>query len=179
MSYWKFEKIASTKEVIEKLMEYEREHGVSAVTSIATVCSGDRKNEYYFEMKDAKGQNQTRIPIASITMEDLNEKQVYRTTAAQDMSNGWHDLLKNPEDMPDIGQRVLIECIQTIGNTKQVLHSMGRRINAVDFMIDGFEYLPEKVVAWQTVTPHTILHSEFQECESLRNVDLPNPINML
>ena len=37
MSYWKFEKVASTKEMIEKLMEYEREHGVGAVTSIATV----------------------------------------------------------------------------------------------------------------------------------------------
>ena len=178
MSYWKFEKVASTKEVIEKLMEYEREHGVAAVTSIASVCSGTRQNEYYFELKDAQGQNQVKIPISSITMEELNEKQKYRNTVAQDMNNGWHDIIRNPDDMPAIGQRVLVECIQTVGTIKQVLHSMGRRINAVDFMIDGFEYLPEKVVAWQAVTPHTVLHSEFQDCESLENINIPNPMNI-
>ena len=152
MSYWKFEKVASTKEVIEKLMEYEREHGVAALTSIASVCSGTRQNEYYFELKDAKGQNQVKIPIASITMEDLNEKQVYRTTAAQDMSNGWHDLRQNPEDMPEMKTRVLLECESIIGEYRQVWHAVGHRIDEKNFIADGCQYIP-KVLAWQAITP--------------------------
>lgn len=152
MSYWKFEKVASTKELIEKLMEYEREHGVSAVTSIATVCVGNRKNEYYFEMQDAHGDNKQRIPIASITMEDLNEKQVYKTTAAQDMGNGWHDLRQNPEDMPEMKTRVLLECENIIGEHRQVWHAVGHRIDEKSFVADGCQYIP-KVLAWQAITP--------------------------
>lgn len=152
MSYWKFEKVASTKELIEKLMEYEREHGVSAVTSIATVCAGNRQNEYYFEMQDAHGENKQRIPIASITMEDLNEKQVYKTTAAQDMSNGWHDLRQNPEDMPEMRTRVLLECENIIGEHLQVWHAVGHRIDEKSFVADGCQYIP-KVLAWQAITP--------------------------
>ena len=152
MSYWKFEKVASTKEMIEKLMEYEREYGVGAVTSIATVCSGDRKNEYYFEMKDTQGNNQMRIPIASITMDDLNEKQVYKTTAAQDMHNCWHDVVLNPEDMPEMNKRVLLECETYIGSHRQIWHAMGHRIDEKHFVADGCQYIP-KVLAWQAITP--------------------------
>ena len=94
-------------------MEYEREFGVSAITSIATVCAGNRQNEYYIELQDAKGEHKQRIPVASITMEDLNEKQVYKTTVAQDMSNGWHDLRQNPEDMPEMRTRVLLVHFQS------------------------------------------------------------------
>ena len=43
-------KVASTRDIIEKLQEYERLHGVGAVTGLSTVCNGDRTIEYKFEI---------------------------------------------------------------------------------------------------------------------------------
>lgn len=39
-------KVASTREMIEKLQEYEKENGVGAVIGISTIMNGDRTVEY-------------------------------------------------------------------------------------------------------------------------------------
>ena len=66
----------STSEIIKKLQEYEKEHGIGAVTSIATVCSGDRTVEYIFYIANDSHSNkilakdkkyeETSIEISSI-----------------------------------------------------------------------------------------------------------------
>ena len=39
-------KVATTREVIEKLQSYEKENGIGAIVSIATHMAGDRENEF-------------------------------------------------------------------------------------------------------------------------------------
>lgn len=39
-------KLASTREIIKKLQEYEKENGVGAVVGISTIMNGDRTVEY-------------------------------------------------------------------------------------------------------------------------------------
>ena len=39
-------KVASTREIIEKLQAYEKLNGVGAVVGIATICNGNRDIEY-------------------------------------------------------------------------------------------------------------------------------------
>lgn len=72
-------KVASTHEIIEKLVEYEKENGVGAVTSIARIGSGDRTVEYVIEVSNKsdadrvfhhEGYEETTIKISSI--EDTN-----------------------------------------------------------------------------------------------------------
>lgn len=64
-------KVASVGEIIEKLMEYEVEHGSGgAVTSIGHIANGDRTNEYIFHLKDENG-NETDIEISSVRQCDL------------------------------------------------------------------------------------------------------------
>ena len=43
-------KVATTREVIEKLQAYEKENGIGAIVSIATHMAGDRENEFCFEI---------------------------------------------------------------------------------------------------------------------------------
>lgn len=72
-------KVASTREIIEKLQEYEKENGVGAVISIATVGNGDRTVEYKLKIANDSDYNrvfkndgkykETEIEISSI--EDL------------------------------------------------------------------------------------------------------------
>lgn len=50
-------KVASTKEIIEKLQEYEEKHGIGAVIGISTVCNGDRTIEYIFEIANDSDYN--------------------------------------------------------------------------------------------------------------------------
>lgn len=73
-------KVASTHELIEKLKEYEKENGVGAITSIATICNGNRKVEYVFEIANNSEYNRvvnkenykvTRIEVSSIYDGDL------------------------------------------------------------------------------------------------------------
>lgn len=65
-------KVASVKEIIEKLQKYEDEHGPGcAVNSIGVVCSGDRTTEYIFYLQDKSGV-ETDIEINSIRKCDLN-----------------------------------------------------------------------------------------------------------
>ena len=72
-------KVASTREIIEKLQEYEKENGVGAVLGIATVIPGDRTVEYKIRVANDSDYNrvfskdgkykETEIEISSV--EDL------------------------------------------------------------------------------------------------------------
>ena len=50
-------KVASTRDIIERLQEYERTHGVGAVTGLTTICNGDRTVEYKFEIANDSDYN--------------------------------------------------------------------------------------------------------------------------
>ena len=50
-------KVASTRDIIERLQEYERIHGVGAVTGLTTICNGDRTVEYKFEITNDSDYN--------------------------------------------------------------------------------------------------------------------------
>lgn len=50
-------KVASTRDIIERLQEYERIHGVGAVTGLTTICNGDRTVEYKFEIANDSDYN--------------------------------------------------------------------------------------------------------------------------
>ena len=76
-------KVASTREIIEKLTEYEKENGIGAVTGISIVCNGNRTVEYKFEIANNSNYNKvfnnspykiTEIEISSINDEDLFER---------------------------------------------------------------------------------------------------------
>ncbi len=43
-------KVVSTREIIERLQEYEEEHGIGVVTDISTICNGDKITEYILEI---------------------------------------------------------------------------------------------------------------------------------
>lgn len=74
-------KVASTREIIEKLEAYENIHGVGAVTGIATVCNGNRTVEYKLEIANDSEWNrvfnkdgsykETVIEISSIEDDEL------------------------------------------------------------------------------------------------------------
>ena len=57
-------KCASTKSVIELLQNFEKEHGVGSITSVGSVCSGNRTVEYIFHVKDKDG-NEVSIEVPS------------------------------------------------------------------------------------------------------------------
>lgn len=69
-------KVASTREIIEKLQEYEKENGVGAVVGISTIMNGDRKVEYKLRIANDSDYNrvfkkdgkykETEIEISSI-----------------------------------------------------------------------------------------------------------------
>lgn len=69
-------KVASTREIIEKLQEYENENGVGAVLGIATIGNGDRTVEYKLRIANDSDYNrvfkkngkykETEIEISSI-----------------------------------------------------------------------------------------------------------------
>lgn len=50
-------KVASTRDIIEKLQEYEKQHGIGAITGLSTICSGDRTIEYEFEIANDSNHN--------------------------------------------------------------------------------------------------------------------------
>lgn len=74
-------KVASTREIIEKLEAYEKIHGVGAVVGIATVCNGNRTVEYKIEIANDSDWNrvfnkdgsykETVIEISSIEDDEL------------------------------------------------------------------------------------------------------------
>ena len=74
-------KVASTREIIEKLEAYEKIHGVGAVIGIATVRNGDRTVEYKLEIANDSDWNrvfnndgsykETVIEISSIDDNEL------------------------------------------------------------------------------------------------------------
>lgn len=69
-------KVASTREIIEKLQEYEKENGVGAVIGISTIANGDRTVEYKLMIANDSDYNrvfkkngkykETEIEISSI-----------------------------------------------------------------------------------------------------------------
>lgn len=69
-------KVASTREIIEKLQEYEKENGVGAVIGISTIMNGDRTVEYILRIANDSDYNrvfkkdgkykETEIEISSI-----------------------------------------------------------------------------------------------------------------
>lgn len=69
-------KVASTREMIEKLQEYEKENGVGAVVGISTIMNGDRTVEYTLRIANDSDYNrvfkkdgkykETEIEISSI-----------------------------------------------------------------------------------------------------------------
>ena len=49
-------KVASTHDVIERLQQYEKEHGVGAIVGVSIHMNGDRENEFCFEIaNDSNG----------------------------------------------------------------------------------------------------------------------------
>lgn len=74
-------KVASTREMIEKLQEYEKENGVGAVVGISTIMNGDRTIEYILRIANDSDYNrvfkkdgkykETEIEISSIDDLDL------------------------------------------------------------------------------------------------------------
>ena len=74
-------KVASTREIIEKLEAYEKIHGVGAVIGISIVCDGDRTVEYELKIANDSEWNRvvnkndsykkTVIEIASIDDDEL------------------------------------------------------------------------------------------------------------
>lgn len=77
-------KVASTREIIEKLEAYEKIHGIGAVTGISTVCNGSRTVEYKLNIANNSDYNrvfnkdnsykETIIEISSIEDEELFEQ---------------------------------------------------------------------------------------------------------
>lgn len=70
-------KVSSTREIIEKLQEYEEKHGIGAVIGISTICNADRAIEFIFEVVNDSDYNrvfnnkddrykETQIKISSI-----------------------------------------------------------------------------------------------------------------
>lgn len=69
-------KVASTREIIEKLQEYEKENGVGAVVGISTIMNSDRTVEYKLRIANDSDYNrvfkkdgkykETEIEISSI-----------------------------------------------------------------------------------------------------------------
>lgn len=50
-------KVASTREIIEKLQKYEKQNGIGAVKGIAIICDGDRETEYIFRIANDSDSN--------------------------------------------------------------------------------------------------------------------------
>ncbi len=78
-------KVASTREIIEKLEAYEKLHGVGAVVGLGAITNGNRTVEYKFEIANDSTYNkvfgnednhykETVIEISSIEDTDLFEK---------------------------------------------------------------------------------------------------------
>lgn len=77
-------KVASTREIIEKLEAYEKIHGVGAVVGIATVLSGDRTAAYRLEIANDSDYNrvfnkdgsykETTVEIISVEDDELFER---------------------------------------------------------------------------------------------------------
>lgn len=70
-------KVASTREIIEKLQNYEDRSGIGAVIEVSTFCNGDRTNQYEFIVANDSNYNrvvnnkdghykETTIKISSI-----------------------------------------------------------------------------------------------------------------
>ena len=144
MSYWADAKIATTKDIIKQLTAFEQEHGVGAVSSIATVCSGVRITQHYFEVKDAHGNNETRIPIPAVRMGELLTSPDYRATAEESVNGTyWNSVSSHPEN----GAEVLVEYFDNV------------RKHAVCTWIDGQFKNDDKVIdaqAWKYITASNI-----------------------
>lgn len=63
-------KTASKREIIEYLKAYEKIHGVGAIESIGSVCSGNRETEYIFNIED-ENRKETKLEIPTIIKESL------------------------------------------------------------------------------------------------------------
>ena len=81
-------RIASTREIIEKLEAYEKEHGIGAVVSIGRICSLDEdvgifsfnivNDSDYNRMVDEDNYKETTIQISSIDDDELFERKKSR-----------------------------------------------------------------------------------------------------
>ena len=81
-------RIASTREIIEKLEAYEKEHGIGAVVSIGSICSLDEdagifsfnivNDSDYNRMVDEDNYKETTIQISSIDDDELFERKKSR-----------------------------------------------------------------------------------------------------
>lgn len=61
-------KAASTTNIIQLLRGYEEAYGPGVVTSIGSVCTGNRYTEYVIHVKDSNGKEH-RIEVPSIDEE--------------------------------------------------------------------------------------------------------------
>lgn len=144
MIYWADAKIATTKDIIKQLTIFEQEYSVGAVSSIATVCSGARTTQHYFEVKDAHGYNEKRIPIPAVRMGELLESPDYKATAEESVNaTYWNDISNHPEN----GAEVLVEYFDNV------------RKHAVCTWIDGQFKNDDKVInahAWKYIAASNI-----------------------
>ena len=154
-------KVASTSEIIEKLMEFEAKHGVGAVTSISSMCSGTRETEYCLNISSADNSVKEQCEIQSILFGDLNENPAYKETVASKLTKDmdWHDMQVNPNDEPPINERVILEFV--VVGTSDTIHLIGFRQEDGQYNLDmspallGNGEISVNLVAWKTIIPHT------------------------
>lgn len=76
-------KIASTREIIDKLTEYEKEHGIGAVIGVMTIAPGDRAVQYIFEVAGnsyakTDGDAWREANIEKIEISALNDEELFK-----------------------------------------------------------------------------------------------------
>ena len=71
-------KSTSTRAIISRLQAFEARYGVGSVTSIGTVCSGNRTVEYIFHIKDDEGNDM------SIEIPTMNEAEIFENNPKQE-----------------------------------------------------------------------------------------------
>ena len=67
-------KCASTRELIEKLKDYEESHGIGAIIGISQICFPDRSIEYKLTIENNSNRNSDKyeeIDISSIDDKEL------------------------------------------------------------------------------------------------------------
>lgn len=79
-------KVASTREIIEKLQAYEKLNGVGAVVGISTICGGDRTIEY--KLRIANDSDYNRV---------FNNDGTYKETEIEISAIGDTELFKNKD----------------------------------------------------------------------------------
>lgn len=77
-------KVASTREIIEKLQEYERLNGIGAIIGISTYMHGDRKFQYKFEIANDSDYNRVfhnndnHYKVTNIEISSIGDLEIFK-----------------------------------------------------------------------------------------------------